>query len=104
MKSPENTKSKYPLVAEKTKPQTISATGMETPLSGKLVTLIVDDGAKEYVHFFSPEDAMEVANLLNETAVAVLEDSRRVDPNVRYTGQKNGSLDVRDGSRKEMNT
>lgn len=48
------------------------------------MTLIVDDGAKERVHFFTPQDALEVANLLNETAAAVLEGGRTIDPNVRF--------------------
>ena len=84
MKTPNNTPENDPLTKAKSKPRTVSATGTETPRSGKLVTLIVEDGEREQVHFFSPEDAMEVANLLNETAVAVLEGNRKVDPNVRF--------------------
>lgn len=83
MKTPNNMPDNDPLTTAKSKPRTVSATGTETPRAGKLVTLFVNDGEREQVHFFSPEDAMEVANLLNETAVAVLEGSRRVDPNVR---------------------
>lgn len=84
MKTPNNTPANDPLATAKPKPRTVSATGTETPRSGKLVTLIVNEGEREQVHFFSPQDAMEVANLLNETAVAVLEGNREVDPNVRF--------------------